>query len=40
MRGPMGIRDFVSDYDIDQMEQKKYLWDRYEDVKVLIIDEI
>ena len=36
----MGIRDFISDYDIDQMEEKKYLWDRYDKVKVLIIDEI
>lgn len=36
----MGIRDYVSDYDIDQMEEKKYLWDRYDKVKVLIIDEI
>lgn len=36
----MGIRGFLSDYDIDQMEQKKYLWDRYDGVKVLIIDEI
>lgn len=36
----MGIRDHISDYDIDQMEEKKYLWDRYDKVKVLIIDEI
>lgn len=36
----MGIREEVSDYDIDRMEEKKYLWDRYEKVRVLIIDEI
>lgn len=36
----MGIRDHISDYDIDQMEEKKYLWDRYDKVKVLIIDEV
>lgn len=36
----MGIRDQISDYDIDTMEEKKYLWDRYEKVRVLIIDEI
>lgn len=36
----IGIRDYVSDYDIDQMEEKKYLWDRYDKVHVLIIDEI
>jgi ATP-dependent exoDNAse (exonuclease V) alpha subunit len=36
----IGIRDMLSDYDIDQMETKKYLWDRFEKVKVLVIDEI
>ena len=36
----IGIRDFLSDYDIDRMEEKKYLWDRFEKVKVLVIDEI
>ncbi len=36
----IGIRDYLSDYDIDQMEEKKYLWDRFEKVKVLVIDEI
>ncbi len=36
----LGIRDYVSDYDIDQMEEKKYLWDRYDKAKVLIIDEV
>ncbi len=36
----IGIRDELSDYDIDQMETKKYLWDRFEKVKVLVIDEI
>jgi hypothetical protein len=36
----IGIRDYLSDYDIDRMEEKKYLWDRFEKVKVLVIDEI
>ena len=36
----MGIRSDISDYDIDQMESKKYLWDRFEKVHVLVIDEI
>lgn len=36
----IGIRDYLSDYDIDQMEEKKYLWDRFEKVKVLVIDEV
>lgn len=36
----MGIRDVITDFDIDKMEERKYLWDRYDKVKVLIIDEI
>ena len=36
----IGIRDNVTDWDIELMEEKKYLWDRYDKVKVLIIDEI
>jgi ATP-dependent exoDNAse (exonuclease V) alpha subunit len=36
----IGIREDLSDYDIDQMESKKYLWDRFEKVKVLVIDEV
>ena len=36
----IGIKEYLSDYDIDQLEEKKYLWDRFEKVKVLVIDEI
>jgi ATP-dependent exoDNAse (exonuclease V) alpha subunit len=36
----LGIRDNLTDRDIDDMEDKKYLWDRFEKTKVLIIDEI
>lgn len=36
----MGIKESLSDYDIEMMDEKKYLWDRYQKVKVLIIDEI
>jgi len=36
----IGIRDSLTDYDIDRMEEKKYLWDRFEKTKVLVIDEI
>ena len=36
----IGVRESISDYDIDQMEQKPYVWKRYEKVKVLIIDEV
>lgn len=36
----IGIRDSLTDWDIDQMEEKKYLWDHYDKVRVLIIDEV
>lgn len=36
----IGIKEFLSDYEIDQMESKRYLFERYEKTKVVIIDEI
>ena len=36
----LGIRDEISDYDLEEMETKKYLYDRFKETKVLIIDEI
>jgi len=36
----IGIKDFLSEYDIDAMEQKQYLWKRFEKVQVLVIDEV
>ena len=36
----MGIKESLSDYEIEMMDEKKYLWDRYQKVRVLIIDEI
>mgnify|MGYP002128219285 CR=1 FL=1 len=36
----IGVRDFLTSFDLDSMEQKKNLWRRYENVRVLIIDEI
>lgn len=36
----IGIKDNLTDYDLDLLEQKQYLWKRFEKVKVLIIDEI
>lgn len=36
----LGIKDFLTDYDLDALEQKQYLWKRFEKTKVLIIDEI
>ncbi|MBA3550874.1 AAA family ATPase [Patescibacteria group bacterium] len=36
----MGIRSSLSPYDLEAMEEKRYLWDRFQKTKVLIIDEI
>lgn len=36
----IGIRDSLSPYDIESLEEKSYLWKRFERAKVLIIDEI
>ncbi|MCR4334255.1 MAG: PIF1 family DEAD/DEAH box helicase [Patescibacteria group bacterium] len=36
----IGIKDFLSDYDIDHIEQKQYLWNHFKKTNVLIIDEI
>ena len=36
----LGIRNKLSIVDLDAMEQRSYLWKRFEKVKVLIIDEI
>ncbi len=36
----IGIRDTLSDAEIDALEQKQYLWSRFKKTKVLIIDEV
>lgn len=36
----IGIKDVLTDHDLDSMEQKVYLWKRFEKTKVLVIDEI
>jgi len=36
----IGIKDTLSEKDLDAMEQRQYLWKRFKNVKVLIIDEI
>lgn len=36
----IGIKDRLSEYDIDELEQKKALYTRYKSTQVLIIDEI
>ena len=36
----LGIRDRLTEHDIDMLEEKKNLWKRYQQTKVLIIDEV
>ncbi len=36
----LGIRDTLSEFDLESMEEKQYLWKRFDRVKVLIIDEV
>ncbi len=36
----LGIRNFLSEKDIDDLEERQYLWKRYNDTKVLVIDEV
>ena len=36
----IGIREYITDADMDMIEQKQYLWKRFEKARVLIIDEV
>lgn len=36
----IGIRENLDDYALEQLEQKQYLWKRFEKARVLIIDEV
>ncbi len=36
----LGIRDTLTPYDLEAMEEKSYLWKRFEEARVLIIDEV
>jgi ATP-dependent DNA helicase PIF1 len=36
----LGIRATLTEYDLEAMEEKRYLWERFTDAKILIIDEI
>lgn len=36
----LGVKDFLTDRDIDDMMQKSYLYKRFEKTKVLVIDEV
>jgi ATP-dependent DNA helicase PIF1 len=36
----IGVKDSISEYDLDNFEQKKALWKRYKETSVLVIDEV
>ena len=36
----LGIRDNLTEYDLEDLESKKYLYDRFKNTDVLIIDEV
>jgi ATP-dependent exoDNAse (exonuclease V) alpha subunit len=36
----LGVRDTLTDYDIEQLMEKQYLYKRFEKTKVLVIDEV
>lgn len=36
----IGIKEFLSPYDLEMLEEKSYLWDRFDKARVLIIDEV
>jgi len=36
----IGIKNFLGERELDQLEEKKYLWKRFEKARVLIIDEV
>src|ERR1035437_6117762 len=36
----IGIRNFLDEKGLDELEDKKYLWKRFEKARVLIIDEV
>ena len=36
----LGIRASLTEYDLEGLEEKRYLWERFSDAKILIIDEV
>ncbi len=36
----IGIREYLSEADLDHIEEKQYLWQRFQKARVLIIDEV
>ncbi len=36
----MGIKDTISEYELELLQEKQYLWKRFRETKVLILDEV
>lgn len=36
----LGINDYLTEFELEQLEQKEYLWKRFDKTKILIIDEV
>jgi len=36
----IGVKDYMGERELEQLEEKKYLWKRFEKARVLIIDEV
>ena len=36
----IGVKEVLTKYDLEALEEKKYLWNRFENARVLIIDEV
>lgn len=36
----LGIKEYVTPFDLDSMEQRKHLWQRFKKARVLVIDEV
>ncbi|NVN97414.1 AAA family ATPase, partial [Candidatus Nomurabacteria bacterium] len=36
----IGVKSFMGEYELEQLEEKKYLWKRFDKARVLIIDEV
>ena len=36
----IGVKSFMGEHELEQLEEKKYLWKRFEKARVLIIDEV
>ena len=36
----IGVKSFMGEHELEQLEEKKYLWKRFEKARVLVIDEV